>query len=51
MRRPRSAGHVPTAEVAARRYAGESIGELADDYRLARPQIEAALRWELRPGV
>ena len=42
---------IPTADVAARMYAGESVDELADDYRLARPQIEAALRWELRPGV
>jgi uncharacterized protein (DUF433 family) len=40
---------IPTAEVAARMSVGESVDELADDYRLPRDRIEAALRWELRP--
>jgi uncharacterized protein (DUF433 family) len=38
---------IPTAVIADRMRAGESIRSLARDYRLDASQIEAAVRWEL----
>jgi uncharacterized protein (DUF433 family) len=38
---------IPTAVVADRMSAGESIDDLAEDFGLPRQKIEAALRWEL----
>jgi uncharacterized protein (DUF433 family) len=42
---------IPTAYVAERMLAGESIDELADDYGLPRGKIEGAIRWELRQAA
>jgi uncharacterized protein (DUF433 family) len=39
---------IPTATVAERYKAGESVDELAEDYDLKRVQIEEAIRCELR---
>ncbi len=39
---------IPTAIVAERMGAGESIAHLADDYGLPTEKIEAAIRWELQ---
>lgn len=38
---------VPTAVIAGRMRAGESIEHLARDYKLPQSKIEAAVRWEL----
>lgn len=42
---------VPTEEVVERYKAGESIGELAEDFGCSGEQIEAAIRYELRAAA
>ncbi len=37
---------IPTASIAERYRAGESMDELADDYAITRPQVEEAVRCE-----
>jgi uncharacterized protein (DUF433 family) len=39
---------IPTATVAERYKAGESVDDLAEDYDLKRAQIEEAIRCELK---
>ena len=42
---------IPTESIAERFRAGDSIGDLAADFRLTQEQIESALRWEQRALV
>ena len=42
---------IPTESIAERFRAGDSIGDLAADFRLTQEQIESALRWEQRASV
>jgi uncharacterized protein (DUF433 family) len=43
--------HIPTAAIAERYKAGESIDELVEDYRCTREEIEEGLRCELEPTI
>jgi uncharacterized protein (DUF433 family) len=42
---------VPTASIAERYKAGESMDELAEDYGITRPQVEEAVRCEFAPAA
>lgn len=42
---------IPTESIAERFRAGDSIHDLADDFKLRPEQIEAALRWEQRASA